>query len=198
MKETATRHEHPRSHYVYQAYNAKIDKEISFRPVTIEEDLERIHNWMNQPHVVPFWHLALPLDATHAHLEAALADTHQTLYIGLLDGVPMSYWETYWAKDDIIARYYAAHPSDRGVHLLIGPPEFLGKGFALPLLRAMTAFQFQRADTQKIVAEPDLRNGKMIHVFERCGFMLDRCIDLPDKRAALMVCHRKRFFGGVE
>ncbi|MBE9125223.1 MULTISPECIES: GNAT family N-acetyltransferase [unclassified Coleofasciculus] len=178
----------------YQTFDPEINKVIAFRPVVLEEDLSLIHNWMNQPHVIPFWNLDFDLDRMRNHLEKALADTHQTLYIGLLNGVAMSYWESYWAVDDIVAKCYSAHPADQGIHLLIGEPEFLGKEYALPLLRAMTAFQFQHPKTLKIIAEPDSRNQKMIHVFKRCGFEFQTEIDLPSKRAALMFCHRQNFF----
>jgi RimJ/RimL family protein N-acetyltransferase len=181
------------ANYAYQQFDHRIKKKIAFREVKLEEDLGRIQSWMNQPHVIPFWNLALDLEHMRSHLEKALEDTHQTLYIGYLDDVPMSYWESYWAKDDIIARCYAPHPQDQGIHLLIGEPAFLGKGYALPLLRAMTAFQLQECGTKKIVSEPDIRNKKMIHVFERCGFEFQREIQLPDKKAALMFCDRQSF-----
>lgn len=181
--------------YVYQTFDSEINKTIAFRLVDLESDLLIIHHWMNQPHVIPFWNLAFDLEQMRQHLQKALADPHQTLYVGFLDDVPMSYWESYWAVDDIIAKHYAVHPADQGIHLLIGSPEFLGKGYALPLLRAMTAFQFQNLETQKVVTEPDSRNHKMIHVFKRCGFEFQKEIDLPDKRAALMFCDRQHFMG---
>ncbi|WP_199249189.1 GNAT family N-acetyltransferase [[Phormidium] sp. ETS-05] len=179
--------------YDYRQLDRTINQYIAFRPVQLEADLRLIHRWMNQEHVIPFWNLALDLDKMRLHLEKALADQHQTLYIGYLDDVPMSYWESYWAKDDILGTKYPVHPEDQGIHLLIGEPDFLGKGYALPLLRAMTAFQFQSASTTKIVTEPDSRNQKMIHVFERCGFEVQGEIELPDKRGTLMFCDRLRF-----
>lgn len=177
----------------YRTFDSKIHKTISFRPLVLSEDLHRIHDWMNLPHVIPFWDMALPLEDIREYLEKVLEDPHQTPYIGELDGISMSYWEAYWAADDVISRYYEAQPEDQGIHLLIGPPEFLGKGYALPLLRAMTDFQFWHEQTQKIVTEPDIRNHRVIRVFERCGFEFHRPIDLPEKRAALMFCHRDRF-----
>jgi RimJ/RimL family protein N-acetyltransferase len=174
-------------------FDPSIGRTIAFRRMTLEQDLGRLHDWMNRPHVVPFWRLNRPLEELRMHFERALHDPHQTLHIGLLDGIPMSYWETYWAVDDVIARCYRPDPSDQGVHLLIGPPEFLGKGLALPLLRAMVRLLFHHGQAKKIVAEPDIRNARMIHVFERCGFKFVKCIQLPDKEAALMFCHRQRF-----
>ncbi len=178
----------------YQTFDPDINKHITFRPLILDQDLSFLHNWMNQPHVIPFWNLALTLDQMRNHLEKTLADTHQTLYIGCLDGVPMSYWESYWASEDRIAQYYSAHPTDQGIHLLIGEPDYLGKGYALPLLRAMTTFQFQHPDTQKIITEPDSRNAKMIHIFKRCSFKPQTNIQLPEKQATLMFCHRQTFF----
>jgi acetyl CoA:N6-hydroxylysine acetyl transferase len=168
-------------------------KTIAFRPVTVKEDLHRLHNWMNKSHVVPFWGLDDPLEQYRRHLLKALADTHQTLYIGLIDGEPMSYWESYWVKDDVIGKYYDYHPADQGVHLLIGPENYTGKGYALPLLRAMVTFQFQVQETDLVVAEPDIRNEKMIHIFKKCGFEAQKPVDLPDKTGLLMFCRRAVF-----
>ncbi|WP_128895940.1 GNAT family N-acetyltransferase [Longirhabdus pacifica] len=166
---------------------------ISFREVVFEDDVDLLHKWHRQQHVVPFWRLNISRDDYERHLTAFLQDEHQTLYMGALDGIPMSYWEAYWAKDDIIADYYDVEDGDQGIHLLIGPPSYLGKGLALPLLKAMVSFQFQHQNTKKVVAEPDIRNEKMIHVFERCGFERIKPIQLPDKEAMLMFCERDRF-----
>lgn len=166
---------------------------IAFRYVTLEDDLERLCDWMNRPHIVPFWRLNKSFDELCVHFEQALRDPHQTLFIGMLDGTPMSYWESYWTKDDVVAHCYAPDPADQGIHMLIGPSEFLGKGLALPLLRAMVSFLFRHSPTQRIVAEPDIRNTRMIHVFERCGFEFADRVQLPGKEAALMFCHRPHF-----
>lgn len=170
-----------------------LEKSISFRQVRLEQDLDMLFQWMHEPHVIPFWNLALPYAEYREHLRKFLADPHQALHIGSLDGVPMSYWETYWAQQDIVGQYYDADPEDQGVHLLIGPPSYLGKGYALPLLKAMVSRLFQHEPTEKVVAEPDIRNEKMIHIFKQCGFTFQKAIDLPDKRAALMFCDRNSF-----
>lgn len=177
----------------HRGFDGEIGREISFRTLILERDLERVHDWMNRPHVIPFWQMAWPVEKIEKYLRGLLDDPHVTPYIGLLDGEPMSYWETYWAADDVVATCYPAERDDQGVHLLIGPPEFIGKGYALSLLKTMTAFQFRHGPTRKIVAEPDIRNERMIHVFERCAFEFQREIDLPDKRATLMFCHRESF-----
>ncbi|WP_371925928.1 GNAT family N-acetyltransferase [Halobacillus sp. A5] len=170
-----------------------MDKEISFRPFAMEEDFSRIHRWMHEPHVIPFWQLNHSEEVLKKHMHKAREDTHQSLYIGSIDGIPMSYWEAYWVRGDVVENCYEPAPFDQGIHLLIGESSYLGKGLALPLLREMVAFQFKCAHTNKVIAEPDHRNEKMIHVFEKCGFYKVKEIILPDKKAMLMFCEREEF-----
>ncbi|HZG70902.1 MAG TPA: GNAT family N-acetyltransferase [Chondromyces sp.] len=179
--------------YPFERYDSRIQKTISFRHVSMEEDLERLHSWMHEKHVVPFWNLNISLENYTTHLQKFLIDDHQTLLIGELDGVPMSYWESYWVKDDIIGNYYAFDEYDQGIHLLIGPKEFLGKGLIYPLLLTILHKKFQVLETQKIIAEPDIRNEKMIYVFKKCGFRPVKKVELPDKTGLLMMCERKVF-----
>ncbi|MFG6148091.1 GNAT family N-acetyltransferase [Halobacillus sp. B23F22_1] len=167
--------------------------EIAFRDFDMENDFSRIYKWMHQPYVIPFWQLNLPKEKLRNHMRAAIEDTHQSLYIGSIDGQPMSYWEAYWVQGDVVEKYYEAEPYDQGIHLLIGEKEYLGKGWSLPLLREMVDFQFKWKTTQKVIAEPDHKNEKMIHVFEKCGFKKIKKIELPDKTGLLMFCDREDF-----
>ncbi|WLR52886.1 GNAT family N-acetyltransferase [Bacillus tianshenii] len=181
-------------HVDYCVFARDLNQEVAFRSVEFEKDVKRLHQWHHEAHVIPFWQQNFSFSDYQAHLKKLLADRHHTLYIGYLDGVPMSYWEAYWVQDDIVGKYYEPDAFDQGVHLLIGPSESIGKGYALPLLREMIAFQFQSSQTKRVVAEPDIRNEKMIHVFEKCGFKRIKEIELPDKQALLMFCERERFF----
>ncbi|WP_428841956.1 GNAT family N-acetyltransferase [Halobacillus naozhouensis] len=170
-----------------------MNQSIAFRPIELEKDFPFIMKWMHQEHVIPFWQLNISEEALFKHMEKNVSDQHQRTYIGLLDGEPMSYWESYWVKGDVVEGSYQAEPFDQGIHLLIGEKEYLGKGLALRLLKAMVKFQFRYQDTQKVIAEPDCRNARMIHVFEKCGFEKIKPIQLPDKKAMLMFCEREVF-----
>ena len=181
--------------YDYQTYDQRIDRTVSFRRATLERDLGRLHEWLGSDHVKPYWDLDLPLSTFRDRLTEKLVDDHLTPYIGHLDYVPMSYWECYWTADDDVANHYDAEPADQGVHLLIGPEEYLGRGYALPLLRAVVAMQFRHPETDRIVAEPDARNETVIHIFERCGFEArnEFHFEEAEKDAVLMVCDQERF-----
>ncbi|UVE52325.1 acetyltransferase (plasmid) [Haloferax larsenii] len=185
--------------YEYQTYARDIDRTISLRQASVERDLGRLHQWLGSDHVKPYWQLDEPLPTFSETLREKLADDHLTPYVGCLDHVPMSYWECYWAADDAVSNYYDADPADQGVHLLIGPEEYLGHGYALPLMRAVVAMQFRHPETDRVIAEPDARNERVIHVFEQCGFEPRETFyfDEEDKEALLMVCDRDRFESDV-
>nr|WP_156726389.1 GNAT family N-acetyltransferase [Streptomyces apocyni] len=161
-------------------------------PVRIERDLPLISRWMNDPAVAAFWELAGDEAVTAAHLRAQRdGDGRSVPCLGVLDGTPMSYWEIYRADLDPLARYYPTRPHDTGIHLLIGAIADRGRGLGGILLRAVADLVLDhRPHCARVVAEPDLRNTPSVSAFLSAGFRLSAELDLPDKRAALMVRDR--------
>ncbi|MFE3519109.1 GNAT family N-acetyltransferase [Streptomyces sp. NPDC059166] len=155
-------------------------------------DVPLISRWMNDPAVAAFWELAGPEPVTAGHLRAQLdGDGRSVPCLGILDGVPMSYWEIYRADLDPLARHYAARPHDIGLHLLIGGVGNRGRGIGSVLLRAVSDLVLDnRPLCARVVAEPDLRNTPSVSAFLSAGFRFCEEVDLPDKRAALMVRDR--------
>ncbi|NEE03864.1 GNAT family N-acetyltransferase [Phytoactinopolyspora halotolerans] len=172
---------------------------IDVAPVDIERHGALIHGWMNRPHVAPWWELDKPLEDVCAYLDGL---THLQPWVVSADGEPFGYVETYRVGEDALAAYYPVRPTDVGWHLLVGPERFLGSGIPRLLGRAFLAFQLglptaktgddarpHRGD--RVVCEPDIRNTRM-HAFCRSlGFHSIGEVDLPDKRALLMVCARE-------
>ncbi|QPP10485.1 acetyltransferase [Streptomyces bathyalis] len=161
-------------------------------PVRMDRDLPLIAAWMNDPAVAAFWELSGPQEVTAKHLRAQLeGDGRSVPCLGLLDGVPMSYWEIYRADLDPIARYCSAKPHDTGLHLLIGGVPDRGRGIGTALLRAVADLVLdQRPRCGRVLAEPDVRNVPSVAAFLSAGFRLSAEVDLPGKRAALMVRDR--------
>ena len=166
--------------------------QFRLQPVRLPRDLALVTGWMNDPVVAAFWELSGPAELTEQHIRAQLdGDGRSFPCLGLLDGTPMSYWELYRADLDPIARHYPARPHDTGVHLLLGPPECRGRGLGPRLLRAVAErILRERHSAGRVVAEPDVRNIPSVRAFLRAGFRYDQDLDLPTKRAALMVRHR--------
>ena len=161
-------------------------------PVRIERDLPIISRWMNDPAVTAFWGLAGPENAIEEHLRSQLiGDGRSVPCMGLLEGTPMSYWEIYRADLDPLARHYPARPHDTGVHLLIGGMSDRGRGLGGTLLRAVADLALdKRPACARVVAEPDIRNTPSVAAFLTAGFRFSAEIDLPVKRAALMIRDR--------
>ncbi|KOU31430.1 siderophore biosynthesis protein [Streptomyces sp. WM6373] len=154
-------------------------------PVRPGRDLELLTAWMNDPEVAAYWELAGPAAVTAAHLRSQLdGDGRSIPCLGLLDGTPMSYWEIYRADLDPLSRHYPARPHDTGIHLLIGDGTNRGRGLGTTLLRG------NRPRCTRVVAEPDIRNTPSVSAFLGSGFRCHAEIDLPEKRAALMVRER--------
>lgn len=166
----------------------------SFRlvPVDIDRDLALITRWMNDPAVAAFWELAGPDSVTAAHLSSQLGGDGRSIpCLGVLDDTPMSYFEVYRADLDPLARYYPARPNDTGIHLLIGGVVDRGRGVGSALLRAVSDLVLDnRPECTRVIAEPDIRNTPSVSAFLNSGFRFSAELDLPDKRAALMVRDR--------
>ncbi|MCW2875428.1 GNAT family N-acetyltransferase [Actinacidiphila oryziradicis] len=161
-------------------------------PVRIERDLPLIARWMNDPAVAEFWDLAGAPSVTEAHLREQLdGDGRSVPCLGVLGSVPMSYWEIYRADLDPVARYYPARPHDTGLHLLIGGVADRARGLGGILLRAVAGQVLsQRPACGRVIAEPDLRNTPSIAAFLAGGYRFAAEVELPGKRAALMIRDR--------
>ncbi|MET9428008.1 GNAT family N-acetyltransferase [Streptomyces sp. NPDC003036] len=161
-------------------------------PVRLQRDLPLITRWMNDPAVAAFWDLAGPEAVTAAHLRAQLdGDGRSVPCLGVLDDAPISYFEIYRADLDPLARHYPARPHDTGVHLLIGGVADRGRGLGTTLLRAVADLVLDhRPSCTRVIAEPDLRNTPSLSAFMTAGFRFCAELDLPDKRAALMIRDR--------
>lgn len=179
-----------------EQYRAELDRDafsglFTLRRLDLDRDLVLIHSWMNDPEVARFWRKPWARPRIASYLRLQHDSTHLTPYVGLLDGVPISYWELYRADLDPLAQYYDARPHDAGVHMLLGPAPCRGRRLGVDLLSTISTWQLE-ADSRatRVVAEPDVENVRVIRALESAGFRRIADLDLPGKRAALMVRDR--------
>ena len=159
---------------------------LTLGPVKPDRDLPLIQRWMNDPDVARYWELDGPPERTTEHVRAQIESAHAQPLLARLSGRAIGYWELYQAAEDRLAAYYAAEPDDLGVHLLIGESDCRGIGLGSVLLRAV-ADAVQREKPRRVVAEPDERNVASVRAFAAAGFVAAGTIDLPEKRATLMI-----------
>lgn len=164
---------------------------LSVRPVDPFADLKLVHRWMNRPHVSEFWQQAWPPGRLAAYLTRQLIGSHSRPCLGLLAGVPVSYWEFYRPVAEPVGASYDVSITDLGVHVLIGDPRLTGRGLGTVLISAVRDGLFDAdPDCQRIVAEPDVRNVLSVLAFQRAGFTRRADIVLPGKDAVLMIAER--------
>jgi siderophore synthetase component len=160
---------------------------IELVAVDPEIHLDLVHGWMNEPHVAEWWGLAGSKEAVRAYLATQVALRHLEPWIAYADGVPIGYVETYGAAEDPLAAHYLARASDRGWHILVSASH-VGTGVARELGRFVVDRLFEEGE--RVLCEPDERNERMLAFCRALGGERRATLELPDKRAALMVWER--------
>jgi AacA4 family aminoglycoside N(6')-acetyltransferase len=158
-----------------------------------DQDLGMLHDWLNRPHVLEWWDSEPPaIDDVRSHyLPRILAEDNVTPYIGLLDGRPFAYAQTYvalgsgdgWWEDE-------TDPGVRGIDQFIADPELLGKGYGTELVRAVVNRLFRDPQVSRVQTDPDPENLRAIRCYEKAGFRKVQPIVTPDGPALYMVCDR--------
>ncbi|HWK30135.1 MAG TPA: GNAT family N-acetyltransferase [Solirubrobacter sp.] len=138
--------------------------------VPAERHAGALAGWLAEPHVAEWW------GSGHA------PPPHVEPWVATVDGVPFAYVETYAVADDPLAAHYDARPGDRGFHLLVGA-DWVGTGVPRALLRVV----LERFAGHRVVCEPDVRNARMLAFCRALGGEVRATLELPDKRAALVV-----------
>jgi acetyl CoA:N6-hydroxylysine acetyl transferase len=165
---------------------------IELRAAHPDDDLALVHDWMQQPHVIPWWQLAGPATRVRAYLAGQVALAHSDPWIATADGTPFAYVETYRATEDPLAEHYDAHDGDRGWHVLVGPPSFLGSGVPRRLAMDVIVRLLDEPGATRVVCEPDVRNERMLAFCRALGAEPAGELELPGKRAVLMIWTRER------
>lgn len=176
----------------YAEHEPALDRRLWARPVVPEHDTDLVHDWMARPHVAEFWEMAWPRDWIFDYLGCQLADASRSPYLGFVDDTAVGYVEVYDPRGDVLGAHAPVLPGDLGAHVLIGDEEHLGR-YSVALGRATVRMLFKRPGVLRIVGEPDVRNENFLSLLAFLGFRRECDIDLPDKRAAFMVCERADF-----
>jgi RimJ/RimL family protein N-acetyltransferase len=164
------------------------DDAVRIRPLIVAHDVALLHRWFTLPYAA-FWGMQQqPEHETRAFYEQLLRSGHATACIGLVDGVRAFLVECYDPAHDALAAHYAVRPGDLGMHFFVGPADAPVHGFTRRVFRSIMRFMFGHLRARRIVVEPDVRNHKVHALNQAMGFVRDKEIQLPTKRAGLAFC----------
>ncbi|OOG43090.1 GNAT family N-acetyltransferase [Polaromonas sp. A23] len=164
---------------------------LSFRPLEMA-DLPMLHEWQARPHWTEWWGPAPTLAEVEAEYGAWIADpTKVQPHIALLDGQPFGYIQSYVAMGSGGGWWEAeTDPGVRGIDQSIADAAQLNRGLGTEMVKAFVAKLFADPQVSHIQTDPDPRNARAIHCYEKAGFRAMRKVQTPDGMALLMVCER--------
>ncbi|WP_052593984.1 GNAT family N-acetyltransferase [Aureispira sp. CCB-QB1] len=161
---------------------------ISFRPFSVKKDAACLLKWVNNPHA-QYWGMldatAEELITTYTHL---LSIPDYKVYIGEIQNEAAFLMESYNPKTDPIGQHYPVLEGDCGMHVLVKPPQHRISGFTWHVFSSIMDFLFEQNHCKRIVVEPDVNNHKIHRLNKRAGFVYDKQVNLPDKKAFLAFC----------
>ena len=182
---------------VYRRYIPALQQTLTFRLARSQSDLDvdLLHCWHATDRVRTGWRQDLPRAEHQAYLAAQEASSDSVALIAEWDGEPFGYVEIYYAKESSLRGFYDLHDFDRGFHALVGEERFRGPHRVRAWMGSVIHLLFLLDPrTTRVVSEPRASNTKMVEYECLCGGHVEKLIDLPHKRAALVLFPRERFF----
>jgi RimJ/RimL family protein N-acetyltransferase len=175
-------------------------RSLAFELVDPDRHTTLLHGWFHQPHVLPWWGPARTMGEMRAYLAGQRDSGYlQPWIVSALDPgpdgepFPFGYVETYRAAEDPLADVFPLTDRDRGWHVLVGPPEAIGRGLPRQMGHAILDRLFAEPGVERVVCEPDVRNERMHGFCRALGYEVAATLDLADKRAYLFAMDRATY-----
>jgi RimJ/RimL family protein N-acetyltransferase len=166
---------------------------FTFRTVDPLKDGELLHSWVTHPKAA-YWMMqdAKLEDVERAYMEIA-ADEHHHALLGLRAGEPVFLMEKYDPAHRELVGLYEPRPGDVGMHFLTPPTDVPVHGFTRSVITAVMRHLFEDPAVARVVVEPDVSNTAVHALNEAVGFVPEREIQKPEKKALLSFCTRESF-----
>jgi aminoglycoside 6'-N-acetyltransferase len=155
------------------------------------DDLLRMHEWLQRPHIRRWWTGRETYEEVLAHYLPAIEGSKPTdLYVIMLGDRAAGFIQTYLVSDHPeFARRVDVGEDVAGVDLFLADVELTGKGLGSETLRTFVLdVVFARQETSACIADPDTRNTASLRAFEKAGFRRVRAFfDPTDGREHTLV-----------
>lgn len=160
--------------------------ELIFHPLTFQH-LPLLHTWLQLPHVREFWDDGdRTVQQVQAHYFASQRDV--LAFVAALDTEMVAYLQTYPVMPDSEYAFWCSEKGETwGIDLFIGERKWLGRGLAVPLITAFVRhLQELQPDLKRILIDPEHRNERARHVYNKAGFVSMDVVEIGFKRLNLM------------
>ncbi|MFI6377748.1 GNAT family N-acetyltransferase [Streptomyces sp. NPDC050546] len=166
---------------------------LTVRPLDPLKDAELLHSWVTHPKA-SYWMMqdAKLQDVEREYMRIAAHEYHHA-YLGLHEGRPAFLMESYDPRYVELEGLYDPEPGDVGMHFLVAPTDRPIHGFTKAVITAVMDELFADPRTRRVVVEPDVSNKAVHALNEAVGFVPEREIDKPEKRALLSFCTREQY-----
>ncbi len=139
---------------------------ITFQALT-HQDVVQLHQWLQEEHVRAFWEDGHRTLAQVEQYYRPQKDVQR--YLFSIDNQAVGLIQNYLIGDQHEYHAFALPGKETmGVDIFIGECNYLGKGFALPVL---AEFIKLHCFAERIIVDPNPANAKAIQVYERYGFV---------------------------
>lgn len=177
--------------------------EIIILPLRPDRHSADVHTWLSHPRS-HFWQMTdLDEPAVRNYLAAIRASVDENGWIGLVDGRPTFYVETYLPAILIPTEVVPETPGDIGMHLLVAPPDGrVVRGLTDRIMAHVIDFCLRprveggRGAT-RVIVEPDVRNAAIHAKNAAAGFEVIGEAEIPmgneTKTALVSACTRADF-----
>lgn len=179
---------------LYTRYSPQLQKEISFRSMNLDTDLEMIHQWVNMDYTQKFWRLEGSSEKLYNLYYSIQRNSNGHSYIGLLDGSPVCQLDVYRVMADEINATISSGIHDCGFHLMMAPNKHPVKGLTVEVVKSFL-FHFFSFNTPAVMyAEPDIRNQRSNQLLQRLGFEYLYPVKMSYKEAYLYSITKQKFY----
>lgn len=148
-------------------------KDITFKHPT-RDQFQLIYNWFEKPHVKEFFDDPETGRSVPDLQNYLLGKEHfWTPWLAYHRDIPFAYLMTALVKkheSGLWSKWRAEHGKTYSLDMLIGDEAYVGKGMSHLLIKKFIAAKFKHAAA--FLIDPELRNVRAIHVYEKAGFVI--------------------------
>ncbi|CAO1618866.1 unnamed protein product [Parajaminaea phylloscopi] len=162
--------------------------------------LEAFTRWQSSPRVAEGWDQAWSMERQKQYIQDTQSSDSSLGLIGYWSdsedslGHMWGYIEIYWAKESNLKPFYDFPEHAMGLHALVGEEAFRGPSRVRAWMSSAVQMMYLlEPRCELVVSEPRATNRKMVAYECECGGQVEKEIQLPHKRAALVFWRKDRF-----